>query len=44
MSSQTILYSKGKNDEMYTPEYAVIPVLEYIKKDWVVWCPFDKKK
>jgi len=43
MSSQTILYSKGKNDEMYTPEYAVIPVLEYIKKDWVVWCPFDKK-
>ena len=28
---------------MYTPNYAVLPILEYIKKDWVVWCPFDTK-
>ena len=38
-----MLYSEGKNDEMYTPNYAVLPILEYIKKDWVVWCPFDTK-
>ena len=41
MDSQKILYSKGSNDEMYTPNYAVKPILEFIKSDWVVWCPFD---
>ena len=41
--SQEILYSNGKNDEMYTPEYAVTPILEFIKPNWVVWCPFDTK-
>jgi hypothetical protein len=41
MDSQKVLYSAGKNDEMYTPKYAVKPILEYIKPDWVVWCPFD---
>ena len=25
-----ILYSKGNNDECYTPDYAVEPILEYI--------------
>jgi len=41
VNSRKILYSKGKNDELYTPDYAVKPILKYIKKDWVVWCPFD---
>ncbi len=41
IDSQKVLYSKGKNDEMYTPNYAVQPLLEYIKEGWVVWCPFD---
>lgn len=41
--SNEILYSKGNNDEKYTPSYAVTPILEYIKKDWVIWCPFDKE-
>jgi len=41
IDSSKVLYSNGKNDEMYTPKYAVVPILEYIKKDWVVWCPFD---
>jgi hypothetical protein len=27
-----ILYSKGKNDECYTPAYGVKPILKYIKK------------
>ena len=35
------MYSAGKNDECYTPAYAVQPILEYIPKDAVVWCPFD---
>lgn len=41
IDSKKILYSKGNNDEMYTPKYAVKPILKYIEKDWVVWCPFD---
>jgi hypothetical protein len=37
-----VLYSKGKNDECYTPAYGVAPILKYIPKDATVWCPFDK--
>ena len=29
------------SDEVYTPAYAVKPIIKYIKKDAVVWCPFD---
>ena len=43
MSSASILYSAGANDECYTPKYAVEPILRYIPKDYVVWCPFDKE-
>ena len=42
MSSQSILYSSGSNDECYTPDYGVKPIIKYIPKDAVVWCPFDK--
>ena len=41
MDSRDLMYSAGKNDECYTPAYAVQPILEYIPKDAVVWCPFD---
>jgi hypothetical protein len=41
MKSQKILYSKGKNDECYTPSYAVEPILKHIPKGKIVWCPFD---
>ena len=41
MDSRRVMYSAGKNDECYTPAYAVQPILEYIPKDKVVWCPFD---
>lgn len=30
-------------DEMYTPFYCVTPILKYIDKSKVVWCPFDKE-
>ena len=29
------------NDEFYTPKYAVTPIMEYIKANSTVWCPFD---
>lgn len=35
------LYSEGNNNECYTPAYGVEPILKYIPKGWVVWCPFD---
>lgn len=43
MESSKILYGKGSNDECYTLKYAVEPIVKYIKKDWVIWCPFDKE-
>lgn len=42
--SKKILYSKGDNDECYTPDYAVSAILEFIPKDKIIWCPFDNKK
>lgn len=30
-------------DEMYTPFYCVEPILNYINKADVIWCPFDKE-
>ena len=42
LKSNKILYSVGKNDECYTPDYGVKPILEFIPKDAIVWCPFDK--
>lgn len=41
MDSQNILYSKDKNDECLTLNYAVKPILKYIPKDFIFWCPFD---
>jgi hypothetical protein len=29
------------NDEFYTPDYAINPILKYIKTGSKVWCPFD---
>ena len=44
MNSKKILYSKGNNDECYTPLYGVTPILKFIPKDSIIWCPFDKKE
>ena len=30
-----------KRDEYYTPKILVEPILKYINKDDVIWCPFD---
>lgn len=29
------------SDEVYTPEYAVTPLLKYLDKSQTIWCPFD---
>lgn len=29
------------NDEFYTPEYAVKPILKYVEPGKIVYCPFD---
>lgn len=44
INSKEVLYSSGNNDECYTPGYAVEPILEFIPKDAIVWCPFDTKQ
>ena len=31
-------------DEFYTPEYAVKPIIKYIKPNSTIWCPFDTDK
>ena len=38
------MYSSGSNDESYTPDYGVKPILKYIPKDAIVWCPFDTEE
>ena len=30
-----------ESDEVYTPSYAVKPIIKYIKPGSIVWCPFD---
>lgn len=35
---------KNKSDEYYTLEFAIRPLLKYIKSDKIVWCPFDKEE
>lgn len=32
---------KNVNDERYTPKILVMPILNFIPKDKVIWCPFD---
>ena len=41
LDSGKLMYSSGSNDECYTPLYGVTPILKYIPKDVIVWCPFD---
>ena len=28
-------------DEYYTPDYAITPILKYLKANSLIWCPFD---
>lgn len=39
-----IYENTNKNDEYYTPDYAIEPILEYLKPNSIVWCPFDMEE
>lgn len=42
MKKAMISYIKQEaDDEFYTPDYAIMPLLKYIPKEKVIWCPFD---
>lgn len=36
--------ANSKNDEFYTPTYAIKPILKYIKPQSTIWCPFDTEE
>lgn len=44
MRSQDILYAPGNNDECMTLDYAVRPIIKYLPKGRIIWCPFDTKE
>ena len=44
LDSGKLMFSGGNNDECYTPDYGVKPILKYIPKDAIVWCPFDTEE
>lgn len=55
MNSQKVAYSKGANDECYTPAYGVAPIIKHIDMPtwWkirhngrkpIIWCPFDTEQ
>ena len=44
LDSGKLMYSGGSNDECYTPDYGVKPILKYIPEDAIVWCPFDTEE
>lgn len=36
--------TRNENDEFYTPNYAIYPLLKYLKPNSYIWCPFDLKE
>lgn len=38
------IVAASKNDEFYTPKYAVDPIIEFIKPNSIIWCPFDTEE
>ena len=37
-------FKNKKQDEYYTKEYAIVPILKYLKPNSKIWCPFDTKE
>lgn len=36
--------AKNKNDEYYTPRYAIEPIKKYVREGSIVWRPFDTEQ
>ena len=32
------------SDEYYTPVYGILPILKYVRKESIIWCPFDTEE
>jgi len=43
MRSRDVLYSPGRNDECYTPAYAVRALVPHLPRGLTYWCPFDRE-
>jgi len=42
-SKKPILMNQGHSDEMQTPKEAILPLLPFLKKEWVIWeCAWGK--
>lgn len=37
------LTSDKEDSELYTPAYAVDPIIKYLPKDKIIWCPFSEE-
>ena len=37
------LTSDKENNELYSPFYIVDPIIKYLPKDKIIWCPFDEE-
>ena len=35
------IVANSRNDEFYTPMYAIAPILKYLRRFKRIWCPFD---
>jgi hypothetical protein len=43
-NKQELQNGVNPNDEFYTPNYAIEPLLKYLKPNSNVWCPFDTEE
>ena len=43
-NKEVVTSLRNENDEFYTPNYAIKPLLKYIKPNSFIWCPFDLKE
>ena len=41
INKDTVTSNRNNNDEFYTPNYAIEPLLKYLKPNSCIWCPFD---
>ena len=41
MPSYIKYMQKPINDEWYTPEYAIAPIIKFLPPQKIIWCPFD---
>lgn len=43
-NQKEIIGNTNPNDEYYTPNYAIEPLLKHLKPNSFIWCPFDTKE